>query len=148
MKKFRLYLFFFLPILILFIWVLHDEYQLRASKEFVFKISGYDPKHLLSGHYLTYQVEYGQPNPCERHHDQDEIYLCLNKSKDQCLQVIKGICRFNRFLAGIERYYVSESDAVRLEQQIRAGEVKLAIRVAPNGSAMVSHMIVNGEIYH
>jgi uncharacterized membrane-anchored protein len=146
-----------LPILVLFSLVMSHEYDKRHSQEVVFKISGYDPRDLLAGHYLIYRVEYGAPTPCQdpKVRPQQAI-MCLKplralksfSEKSSCSLSIVGYCRGQEFLAGIERFYIPATESQRLDRLVRNGEVKLVVRITPRGKASASHLLINGESFY
>ncbi|WP_367898964.1 GDYXXLXY domain-containing protein [Leptospira sp. WS58.C1] len=47
----------FLPILVLASIALEREFDLRNGKVLILPITGYDPRDLLSGHYLRFQID-------------------------------------------------------------------------------------------
>ncbi|GBF37446.1 GDYXXLXY domain-containing protein [Leptospira johnsonii] len=47
----------FLPILVLASVALEREFDLRNGKVLILPITGYDPRDLLSGHYLRFQID-------------------------------------------------------------------------------------------
>lgn len=58
MKKFYIsVLAVFLPILVLASVALEREFDLRNGKVLILPITGYDPRDLLSGHYLRFQID-------------------------------------------------------------------------------------------
>lgn len=150
--KFRWIMAVLLPIAILGSLVARNEWLYRHAEEVVLPISGYDPRDILAGHYLTYQVEYGVPTPCQSNsrRSQGTLYMCLKPAKvirdprdlENCSLYIRGHCQWNRFVAGIERYYVPEAEAENLDKLIRKGQVKLVVRVSPNGHARAARLVV------
>lgn len=124
-----------LPLAILFAWWLRMATVVSSGQIVGFGVSGYDPRDLLSGHYLTYQVQYVPSQPCQELNqnesvDGQEICLCFGSESNQttwqgsckvlptseCGRYLRGYCQNNRFEAGIERYYIPEgyasSDAI------------------------------------
>ena len=146
-----------LPILVLLGLVFCNEFDNRHSKEFVLKVTGYDPRHLLAGHYLIYRVEYGVPTPC---HDPKarprHAMMCLKplhamkniSEKSSCSLFISGYCRGQDFIAGIERFYIPATESARLDQLVRGGEVKLVVTITPSGKARPAHLFINGESFY
>lgn len=114
-----------------------------------FPIRGYDPRDILAGHYLTYQIDYGvQPPSCEK---EKPICFCIEDrsstpprghfedcASSSCKTAIRGICRYSAFTAGIERWYLTEAKAV----EIRAAPGdKVVVAVGPDGQALVKDFI-------
>jgi hypothetical protein len=48
-----------LPIAALVLLTLFKAYSLQSGLRFILPISGYDPVNPISGHYVTYRVDYG-----------------------------------------------------------------------------------------
>jgi uncharacterized membrane-anchored protein len=114
-----------LPFLILLAWWLKIAFTLSSGQVVAFGVTGYDPRDLLSGHYLTYRVQYFPEEPCQNVFEQQELCLCFGSEADEttwkgscsalpssaCERYLKGQCINGRFEAGIERYYIPESYA-------------------------------------
>ena len=47
-----------LPLAVLVAWTGYHTISSRIGTEIILKVAGYDPRDLLSGHYLTYNVVY------------------------------------------------------------------------------------------
>lgn len=139
------------PILVLFALTLYKRHILTSGIEITLPISGYDPRDLLSGHYVIYTVEYGVPDICYRAQDIQQGYVCLdNKSfsfspPSHCIHFIRGTCNYGRFIAGIEKYYIPESAAPHLDKEVRAKTASIVISVTPSGQAQVKDLLINGK---
>jgi uncharacterized membrane-anchored protein len=59
--------------------------------------------------------------------------------------LIRGVCKFSRFEAGIEKYYVSEDKAKHLEDQIRSKSASIVLSITRDGQAQVKDLLVNGQ---
>src|SRR5690349_20108829 len=53
-----------LPILALAVWVGLLQFRIISGQEVRLKITGYDPRDLLSGHYMQFRLDFGSVNPC------------------------------------------------------------------------------------
>lgn len=95
----------FLPVLILLLWVATIEVQIHQGKEVVVRIKGYDPRDLLAGHYIYYQLDW---------------------ENTDCSQFENGICPTKAF-ERTGRFYVSEKEAVMIEQELRDDDVQAEI---------------------
>jgi uncharacterized membrane-anchored protein len=129
----------------------------------IIPISGYDPRDLLSGHYLTYRLDIKTEKGCSKYEYADgTVYLCLEKpddgsvrgypvenitepASDECAIVIKGKCRYNRFIAGVERFYIPEEHAEYLDAIIRKGKCSLKIKIDSKGNASIKDMLIDGK---
>ncbi len=103
MRKKLLALVLVLPLLCLLAWASFLGFERRNFSEVTVSITGYDPRDLLSGRYLAYQIDW---------------------SKTDCSQFEKGICPDTEFCADARwgkecRFYVSELLAPRLDRLFR-----------------------------
>lgn len=156
-RKINLVLALLFPIIILASWVLSKEIQQHRGREVVLPILPYDPFNLLSGHYLSYSVDYGITDYCQKKqtkqkiNDRQSMQLCLlpqrfwfdkNSTHQPCELFITGYCKDSRFIAGIEQYYVSEARAAALEKAVRQKQAKIRILVTPEGTAQVTDLFI------
>lgn len=140
-----------LPILMLLTLTLDKQYALQHGKEVTLSITGYDPRHLLYGNYLTYTINYGIDGICSRSIEKQEAFICLDPKSfsyskpEDCTTLIQGSCEDNRFIAGVERFYASESNAKSLEKILLNGQASVVLSVSSNGRAQLRYLLVNGE---
>lgn len=103
MKKYIWLVLLVLPWIYLVSWTFVLTYQRAHSPEIIVSITGYDPRDLLSGRYIAYQIDWEKTN---------------------CQQFEKGICPKTNFcrdgLWGEQcRFYVPEKDAPQLDKLFR-----------------------------
>lgn len=158
-----------LPIVALAALVAEHEFRLRQGKEFILKIEGYDPRDLLSGHYLTYQVNYeaeGQVNcsslsapdsPLGTVPSDPEMCVCFTKEGTReflscdteasvgCEAVLRGTCQGRRFTAGIERFYIPENKSLILDYLVGAKRGEIVVSVPLNGRAVIKDLLIDGK---
>ena len=144
-----------LPILVMGGWISTYLAKSNTGTEVTLKIRGYDPRDLLSGHYLTYAIDYGSPVTCPG--QKREWCLCLKQGREEehvlayqqdchvmssCSTILKGFCEYKRFSAGIERYYFPE----RYKDKLRVVPPDSAVTVAlgSNGNGIVTQLKVKG----
>jgi hypothetical protein len=147
MSKFLFSLLF--PILLLLGWVIRLEYQTQTGQEVRIRIKGYDPRDLLSGHFIRYQLDLGAFDPCSEDLG-PTVCVCLNSEVDGKFQIasgsfrcesepgdcqfkLKGSCRGSQFLAGVERYSIAESLAPVLQRLPENSSVILSLDSEGNG---------------
>lgn len=143
-----------LPVAALLSLTAYKAWIFTRGVEVVLPITGYDPRDLLAGHYLTYRVDYGVEDPC-RDYSSQTACVCLSDEGNEfrsrcdatgrCRRFIAGSCREGRFMAGIERYYIPESKARELDAKVRRGGAKIRVAVDPSGNAVVKDLIVPQE---
>jgi uncharacterized membrane-anchored protein len=151
MKKITLIFSLALPILSLLILTAQKAYTIHLGLEYHLKIKGFDPIDLLSGHYVTYRVEYGS-EPCDEYIQAKCI--CLNKNNtihplenceknSYCTSLLKGECKKGRFEAGIERFYIPEDRADEYDRIVREGNSEIIISVDKYGNGQVKDLILS-----
>jgi uncharacterized membrane-anchored protein len=142
------------PILALLALTVYKRHILMSGQEVVLPISGYDPRDLLSGHYLTYKIEYGVNNLCLGATNRQQAYVCLSSKTfslvrpEKCQLFIRGICQHGEFSAGIEKYYIPENQAAYLEKEVLAKTASIIISVTSNGHVQVKDLLLNGQSWH
>ncbi len=113
-------------------------------------IEGFDPRDLLSGHYLSYTVDYAAGD-CPT--DTDAAAVCIEPERSitaadavptHCTVYIRGSCATGRFEADIERFYIPEAYASVLDQQVRNQQGSLELSVSPDGKAVIRDLLIDG----
>lgn len=162
MKKTFPFLALFIPLLVMAAWAAVEFFYRETATTVEFKIEGYDPRDLLSGHYIQYRVAYGdddcsgnlpassasgvckclKPGP-------DGLHIaywtgaCDQRNIQACPLFIKGSCQLgSRFVAGIERMYFSEDLAPQLAQVPEKSTIRVG--VTKSGKARVQTLLING----
>ena len=125
---------FFVPFVCLLAWVGFLYYQTEAGQEVKVAVRGYDPRDLLSGHYIRFEIDW---------------------DKTDCAQFQGGVCPRNEFCKqgrwGREcRFYVPEKYARQLDRLFwRRNDSDLVFEVVysyiPHTSAIAKKMLINGQ---
>ena len=150
-RKLSLVITILIPLLALGIMVLQSEYHLRHGKQVIFDITGYDPRHILAGHYLVYNVVYKSEPQCKASNRYQTVYYCVDRQNfsrylaEQCKVYIRGVCRGSRFVAGIERFYIPEQHAAALDKLVRGNNAQIVVVVSRNGRAEVKDLLIDGK---
>lgn len=87
----------FLPVMIMLAWVATIENERYQGREVVVRLRGYDPRDLLSGHYISYRI---------------------NWDETDCAQFENGVCPRAAFERQ-GRFYVPEDKAMMLDKAVR-----------------------------
>jgi uncharacterized membrane-anchored protein len=139
------------PILALLGLAINKATTREMGRIVTFKITGYDPRDLLSGHYLIYQIDYGFPGLCTNPAMQGQtIFVCPQEQKvyrgkpASCSYFIKGSCQDRRFEAGVERYYIPQEYSARLDRLVRNKQGSVTLSVPSNGIAQVNELLIEG----
>ena len=139
------------PILALAGLTLYKQSVFQSGTEVVLPISGYDPRDLLSGHYLIYQIEYGVDGICREPMHEHTGFVCLDPKVfsptpiDGCRMLIRGNCKHGRFEAGIEKFFVPESQARSLEEKIRSTKASIVMALTRGGDTQVKDLLIDGR---
>ena len=145
-----------IPVGAMLTWLLSLMTALTLAREVSLPVTGYDPRDLLSGHYLSYRINYGmtftypiiEPSCVCLSQGADGIAQatwqgeCSQRDKATCPLFIRGTRDRNEFNAGIERYYIPEQYQHALSSIPQNTTIK--VRVAKSGSAYVTDMYVDG----
>lgn len=85
---------FILPLIFLMGWIAYLTIFTAAAQQVTVRITGYDPRDLLSGHYLAYQIDW---------------------SKTDCAQFKGGICPRQAFAKISHRFYLPQREAKKID---------------------------------
>lgn len=159
------------PILCLAALTTYKAVRVAMGTAVVVPITGFDPRDLLSGHFLTYRLDLGevcrtadaaQSDPDEA---SGERFVCLEAEGGRvvaahrlepyqftvgeptpgCVVVLRGKCEWGRFLAGVERFYVPEEHARALEDAVRSSRGAVVLSVDREGRAAVKDLLIEGR---
>ena len=136
LKKYKDFILVLAPAVILLMWCVGLSLQLRSGQEVTVRIMGYDPRSLLSGHYIMYRIDW---------------------TNTDCTQFDKGICPKDDFRKGLYqqqwgrtyRFYVSEKVAVALDNAVRnsANKAEIVYSYRKGHKPFALRLLINGEAY-
>ncbi len=147
-----------LPLIAILAWTALVASNQNAGQSYRVKIVGYDPFDVLSGHYLRFRYDFGPLVQCpsvSRSHDAfcaclenndngllqaTQFDLC-QKIDDSCSQTVRGICEYQRFITGSERFYFPEEYAKVLP--VVPPESLAEVKVQSNGALSIQNIYVN-----
>jgi GDYXXLXY protein len=153
-----------LPLLGLVVMIARAEIALRSGPSFRVTITGYDPRDLLSGHYLQYRFAFdwrgdntcgavatGAPVELDPH-----CCVCLTADVDggpltparqvRCDDVAS--CDGWLQAAAVApplRYFVPERHAAGIEDALRGRPVSLGVTCGPNGQPAIGDLFIDGR---
>jgi uncharacterized membrane-anchored protein len=147
-----------IPVLIMLGWLSMLQYKLTNGKEVRLKIAAYDPRDILSGHYMRYTIDFGTQLSCKD--NSKNSCVCLSQKEgdkfhtaflvedcDQlrptCNTMLKGDCSYQRFSTNIERYYIPEKYSNVLQTLPQNGSILVSLDTDGNG--IVKEMFVKNE---
>lgn len=147
------------PILVLGGIVLIHSLVYARGFDYEFPITGYDPRDILSGHYVVYRIRFPE-EVCPDFSRQVEPYdtcFCLTGTgpepegqpvecdslpRNDCFTWIPGTCEHGRFRTNLEKFFVPESRAQELDRIVRDGHASIRITVDRQGHALVKDLLV------
>ena len=139
------------PIIALLTLTIYKKVKIEMGSKIILKIEGYDPRDLLSGHYITFRVNYGAKRICNttKYTQQKVAYICLEKNKyfsyykpSGCHLYIKGVCKGSRFQAGLDRFYIPQEHASKLDKLVRNKDASIEVSVS-SGKAIITDLLIN-----
>lgn len=153
------------PMICLALLCAYKAIHVMAGKTVVIPITGFDPRDILSGHYLTYRLKIETGNACQNDdRERDSLALCLSlndkgvvagsypvfydsidEAENKCDAILQGKCERGHFIAGVERFYIPENESVFLDSAVRSGEGAVIVSVDRNGKAVVKDLLINGK---
>jgi uncharacterized membrane-anchored protein len=153
-----------LPLLGLVVMIARAEVALRSGPSFRIPIAGYDPRDLLSGHYLQYRFAFdwqgestcgavsgGTPVDLDR-----SCCICLTSEVDasrvtparqvHCDET--ALCDGWLAAGSIApplRYFVPERHAAGIEDALRGRQASLGVTCGPNGQPAIGELFLDGR---
>lgn len=154
-NRWTLILALLLPIAILAANAWLSQQQRTHGDTVVLPIHGFDPRDLLSGHYLTYEIDYGINDETGCPASDIEAVVCLmpearvfssDELPDSCTQFISGNCDNKaRFITKLERFYIPEQYAKPLDQHVQNNRGELLISLDGAGNAAIRDLLIDGQ---
>lgn len=155
----------FIPILGLSLWMGKLVYDRRNGVTLEIPIKGYDPRDLISGHYLEFRIDFGDKDPCKNSktpptEDGSRLCLCLNgydknlgivwsgicsSKPESCHPILAGRCQGGNFVTGKERFYISEGDSKVLA--VVPPHSTVMMTVSDNGDPSLKELKPEGQPY-
>jgi len=124
--------------------------------EVVLPVQGYDPRSLLAGHYVQYQIRYGSRHECS---PPRKAVMCLNivlgdwkgrvlaegqkPNNEICQAFIIGNCHYRQFTAGVEKFYIPEEHMYKIDNAISHGRAKIVLNINAHGHAAIKNMLID-----
>jgi uncharacterized membrane-anchored protein len=159
MRDKKLFVAILIPFVLLCLLIVRAEYHLSQGEEWKFEVTGYDPRDLLRGHYLRFNLAYDWENSRSSCDNPADCCLCLTdtgqivpKVKRTSCSIAKTQCdgyMLSEFERSLNRYYIPEEQARQAEKILREARVDnqafLSVAISAAGEPVISDMIINGE---
>ena len=138
-------------------WIARNEYKSRVGEEVLLPVRGYDPRDMLSGHFVRFRLVAEQQAAAFADPSQTgRVRFCLEKDQDDRWKVTKqGTCKVS--IAGdadrgsvrfaVERFYVDESRANEVLSFGEAKDTYVRARVDGDGNVQLLDLVVNGKSF-
>lgn len=140
---------------VLLAWVLFLTVERANGTPLVVPIEGFDPRSLISGRYIAFQIKYDADLTCgdKRTYSVEPSYFCWETKKitrgkpSDCPVFFKGECRWGLFYDNLSRYYVPEINADALEADFQKSDIKfeLLLSVTKQGNAYAEELLIDGK---
>lgn len=123
-QKYLIYI-LLLPFVFFVFWIGYLSTGVKSGQEIILPITGYDPRNLLSGHYIDYQINWAHAD---------------------CTQFDGDICPKDGFNQN-GRVYVPEKYAARLEKMLNdsAYQFEVVYAYKPGRAPIVKELLINGH---
>lgn len=128
------------------------QQQRQAGETFRFPIEGFDPRDMLSGHYLFYKVDYGVISEYGCPASDITAVLCLRPEKrvypaderpNTCEIYLQGECDASAaFTAGLDRFYIPQEYATQLENTIAQKKGSIEVSIDKRGNAAILDLLI------
>ena len=137
-NKFLLFI-LLIPVICLFVWNCFLWYDKDSGTEIAVRITGYDPRDLLSGHYISYRIDWGKTDLTQFENKtvtKDDFVGSLNKTS--------------------YRFYVSETHAKYLDKLLMESwnakeedkkKVEVVYSYKKGKPPIAKKLLVNGQPY-
>jgi uncharacterized membrane-anchored protein len=153
-----------LPFLVLCLLIVRAEYHVKSGDQWMFELQGYDPRDLLRGHYLQFNILYDWDK--EKNECSSGINCCLCLTKNSSLEktsvapkVHKSSCTSAKnqcdgyILSSkqnvLNRYYIPEKSAKRAESLLIKARAKqqayLQVSINKNGEPAIVDLIIDNQ---
>jgi uncharacterized membrane-anchored protein len=147
------------PVICLVGLTIYKAAKVASGREIIIPITGYDPRDLLSGRYLTFRLDLNNDSLCDdEYYNYSPIHVCLRQSENNeiesnatngvtavsgCDAVITGKCENGIYSAGIERFYIPEEYSTKLDKIIREGKGKIVVSIDEDGIAIIKDLLID-----
>lgn len=153
-----------LPIIGFLLMILKAEIDQTKGDILIVPIKGVDPRDILRGHYLIYSFAWNfDQERTNKFPSLGESELCLVKtnngliaypivlkSLEDCHYRIKG--KFSKlsetnfnYSIGIEKFFIPEEHASKLEHLLISSEAKIKFRINKDSKPVLLDLLINGK---
>lgn len=136
LKKYINIILILVPAILLLLWTIGLSLELRSGKEVAVRIKGYDPRSILSGHYINYTIDWENTDCKQFLHN-----VCPKEDFEKAL--------YRLYWGQSGRFYVAENRANALDRAIgnsdNVAEIIYSYREGRRPFAL--RLLINGESF-
>lgn len=147
-----------LPLAVMAGWIGYHVFVVIHGSSVELKIRGYDPRDLLAGHYLQFQIDFEREmcgaddnnrRVCVCFADPEAVPATIGWTGDcvdrpiECGSYIAGYCRGRRLDTSLERFYIPDTSASKL--QVVPSDASIVVSLDGRGSGVVTEMKISGQ---
>lgn len=149
-------LFLAIPFLAVIYMIAVNELNYKSTTEYRVEITGYDPRDLLTGHYIIFQYDW--PMPAKDSCYQDQCYACFTgKPQSPDIQFVTKLetknCSAALALEGLQpnqklqRYNIPDLQAPILDKMLRErnGKFSIGLLVFPDHSGQIKNLYIDDQ---
>ncbi|MCC6811233.1 MAG: GDYXXLXY domain-containing protein [Deltaproteobacteria bacterium] len=137
-------------------WIAQNEWAQRAGVEVILPVEGYDPRDLLSGHYVRFRlVAVAQANALGITED-GETRFCIEPNAlgrwnvtrvagKTCAKVLVGTVKKGRVDFGVDRFFVDERRQNEVVGFRADDSTFLRARLGSDGHLQIVDLVVSGR---
>lgn len=138
-----------IPCLALASMAIYNQSIIMTAPEYEFEIEGYDPRDILAGHYLVFRIKYPIDPICDHYQPaamcvHPEFKVMKEGEYTGCDQWITGRCDGKKFTDQLNRFYIPEAKAYKLEAKVRHGKATIKVAVG-KGNAVIKDLLIDGK---
>ena len=149
-----------IPFVLLCLLIARAEYHINTGTQWDFKITGYDPRDLLRGHYLRFRIAYDwQESRKDCVEDRGCAYCLTNNVGEQApkVQIIDthfakqcdGFMQYGELQEPLNRFYIPETQAKLAEDLLRQARIDntayLRLSINKAGIARIVDLLIDGR---
>jgi hypothetical protein len=157
-----------LPLVVLALGIVRSERHLADGQRWTFDVTGYDPRDLLRGHFIQYQLVFEDADlpvigavdgsPCDDETGETCCLCLLGDNENDRTLVERTACELARtecegalqlrYLDELRRYYIAEERAEELTQIFqdasRENRARLVVAIDAAGRPQIDTLLVDG----
>lgn len=119
----------FIPAICVFLFCLSLWLLKNGQPEIILRIQGFDPRDLLSGHYISYRIDW---------------------ENSDCTQFENSKCPKQKFGTINQRFYIPEKDAYELDRRFRQADLnddifEIIYAYSPRFIPVAKRLLINGK---